>query len=80
MSMSFDTSTEMAKRQYAALGEMMPAERGALMAALCEDVTELALAGIRRQHPDATPSQVRRHLLVRRYGEGFVEQLPSQYQ
>lgn len=80
MSMSFDTSAEMTDRQFAVLAEMTPAERGALMASLCDGVTELALAGIRRQYPDATPSEVRRHLLVRRYGERFVEQLPAQYQ
>lgn len=73
-----DTSDDVARRQRERLREMSPSERGDLLAAMCNDVTELALAGIRREHPDATPSEIRRHLLLRRYGSRFVDSLPPE--
>lgn len=54
---------------------MTVAERGALMDALCADVTELTLAGIRMRYPDASAEVVHRELLVRRYGAAFVDSL-----
>lgn len=77
--MSSDTSIEIANRQYSRLAEMSPAQRGSLMSALCDDVTELALAGIGHQHPNATPLEVRYHLLVKRYGKHYADSIPTEY-
>ena len=75
-----DTSADVARRQQQQLLAMTPAGRGKLLAALCDGVTELAVAGIRREIPGATPSEVRRHLMIRRYGANFVESLPPEFQ
>lgn|GEM_PF-1486511 len=71
-----DTSFEIAIRQQAHLRAMTPSERGDLLIALCEGVTELAMAGIAREHPDAGPAERRLRLLTRRYGSAYVATLP----
>ena len=48
---------------------MTPAERAAMADRLSVDVTRLAIAGIRAQHPDATDEEVPHELARRRYGD-----------
>jgi len=73
-----DTSPEIAALQRQRLAAMSLAERGRLMSELCQTVTDVAIAGIRREHPDATEAEVRSHLLLRRYGADFVALLPPE--
>lgn len=53
-------------------------ERVQLIDSLYSGVTELALAGIARQHPDASPTDKMIHLMERRYGKQFVDELPAE--
>lgn len=73
-----DTSREAAARQREVINSKTPAQRAALVDAMSSGITEIAKAGIRRQYPDATDGEVMIHLLRRRYGNGFVDDLPPQ--
>lgn len=50
-----------------------PAEKATLVDALFRDCTAMALTGIRLQHPDATPDEVRYQLALRRYGREVAD-------
>ena len=63
-----DTDPEVFRRQVAAWAQMSPGERGQVANQLSIDLRTLAVAGIRRQHPDATPAQVNHELARRWYG------------
>ena len=63
-----DTDPEVFRRQVAAWKQMSPGERGQVANQLSIDLRALAIAGIRRQHPDATPAQVNHELARRWYG------------
>lgn len=63
----------MAARQRARLRQASVAERAELIEQLCEATTRLALAGIDRQHPNATAEERRRFLAIRRYGHAFAD-------
>jgi len=52
---------------------MSPTERGALADQLSRDVTQLAMAGIKRQRPEASDADIRRELIHRRYGDLFAD-------
>ncbi|HXR96833.1 MAG TPA: hypothetical protein VN709_03225 [Terriglobales bacterium] len=52
--LSRDTSALMEDRQIARWRALGPQEKFALIAQLCDDVRQLALAGIRDRHPQAS--------------------------
>jgi hypothetical protein len=52
---------------------MSPTERGVLADQLSRDVTQLAMAGIKRQRPEASDAYIRRELIHRRYGDLFAD-------
>ena len=54
---------------------MSLAERAELTSQLCRDVDRVARAGIVAQHPDATPGEVARELVRRRYGEALAAEV-----
>jgi hypothetical protein len=49
-----DTSPEAADLQFRRWREMSPADKAALVSALCRNTHDLALAGIHRRHPGAS--------------------------
>ena len=63
-----DTDPEVFRRQVAGWAQMSPGERGQVANQLSIDLRTLAIAGIRRQRPDATPAQVNHELARRWYG------------
>lgn len=72
-SLPVDTSCEVYRLQIAIWRAMTPAERAQIADQLSVDVTEMARAGIRMQHPDFTPKQVTAELVRRRYGRKLAE-------
>lgn len=68
-----DTSVDIAERHRQRLRRLTIAERAELITELCEATTAMTLAGIARQHPDATVAQRRNLLTARRYGREFAE-------
>lgn len=64
-----DTVEDVSARQVEAWRSMTPTERADLARRLTNDVTRMAIAGIRAQYPDATDDEVRYELARRRYGE-----------
>ncbi len=72
-----DTSAESAAVQRQIINAKSPAERAEMLDAMSRGVTEIAKAGIRRQHPGANEGDVMVHLLERRYGADFVRLIPD---
>lgn len=57
MPLSLDTSPEIERRQVERWRQMSPAEKAAIVSGLTQAVCDLALAGIRLRHPDASPRE-----------------------
>lgn len=55
--LSLDTSPEIERMQIDRWRQMSPAEKAALVSGLTQAVCDLALAGIRLRHPDASPRE-----------------------
>lgn len=68
-----DTTPEARRFYFQKLAELSPGERLALMARSSRMVRQLAEAGLRRDHPDATPAELKIRLAVRLYGRELVE-------
>ena len=52
-----DTSPEIEARQVRAWRAMSPAQKAQLISTLSRAARELALAGVRQRHPDASPRE-----------------------
>lgn len=74
-SISADTDEDVSARQVEAWRSMTPTERADLARRLTNDVTRIAIAGIRAQYPDATDDEVRYELARRQYGEEIAAPL-----
>jgi hypothetical protein len=55
--LAVDTSPETERRQIERWREMTPAEKAAIVSGLTSAAYELARAGIRQRHPDASPRE-----------------------
>jgi hypothetical protein len=55
--LSLDTSPEVEHRQIERWRDMSPAEKAALVTGLTRAAYEMALAGVRHRHPDASPHE-----------------------
>lgn len=70
-----DTSPAAARFYHEHLRSLAPAERLRIAAELSMSVRQLAEAGIRQSHPDASPSELAVRLAVRLYGREVVRQV-----
>ena len=68
-----DTSPEAKRRYFERLAQLTPSARLALMRESSRRIRQLAEAAIRREHPQASPDEVRARLGVRLYGRDVVE-------
>lgn len=68
-----DTDPVVRRLQIERLRAMTPAQRGALMEALTRDCEQLAIAGIRSRHPNATEHEVLMRLGVLRNGPELMK-------
>ena len=75
---NLDTSSEAAALQRKLINHKTPAERAELVNAMSSGITDIALAGIRRQYPDSDAGEVMIHLMRRRYGTAYVDSLPPE--
>jgi hypothetical protein len=55
--LSLDTSPEVERLQIERWRRMSPAEKAAIVSGLTQTACDLALAGIRLRHPDASPRE-----------------------
>jgi len=60
--LALDTTPEIEKRQVEAWRRMRPAEKLALVLQMSANVRQLALAGVRRRHPDASTHELQLRL------------------
>jgi hypothetical protein len=70
-----DTSPEARRFYYERLAALTPSERLAMMRASSRMIRTLAETAIRREHPDASPEELRVRLAVRLYGRELVEKV-----
>ncbi|HEY0872329.1 MAG TPA: hypothetical protein VGD94_02570 [Vicinamibacterales bacterium] len=56
--LAHDTSPDIERRQIERWRDMSPAEKAAIITGLTRAAREMALAGVRHRHPDATPHEV----------------------
>lgn len=70
-----DTSAAAIARYHQLLRAQAPHQRLEQTSALIAAVRELAIAGIRARHPDASPQEVRKRLTVRLYGREVAARL-----
>ncbi len=68
-----DTSPEAIDRYHAHLRLLPPHERARIADGLTTSVRQLAEAGIRARHPDASDDEVKARLVVRLYGREIAE-------
>lgn len=73
--MEQDTSPQAAERYRELLRGMSTEQRAAAWASLCEGVREMALAGLRSRHPQASEEELRVRLAVRTYGREIAQRL-----
>ncbi|OWY62602.1 hypothetical protein B7486_57540 [cyanobacterium TDX16] len=69
-----DTTREVHRRQVARWQEMRSQDKAALVDALTQDCTALALAGIRRRG-STSPDEELRLLVARSYGVAFADEV-----
>lgn len=55
--LSLDTSAEIERLQIERWGQMSPAQKAATVSGLTQAVRDLAVAGVRLRHPDASPRE-----------------------
>ena len=65
---SADTTLDAHKKQIEILRKMSPEKRALISFELSDNVRQNAIAGIKKQHPDFTDTQIRRELLRRMVG------------
>lgn len=72
-----DTSTRAAARYFVLLRQAGPAKRLAICASLTAAARELAVAGIRAQHPqrELGPEELRQELAARLYGNDVARRV-----
>ena len=70
-----DTSPEAQRRYFELLSQRTPAQRLAMAARLIQASRQMAMAGLRQQHPDATEAQLRAFLARRLYGDAVPPSL-----
>lgn len=71
-----DTDGDALRRQVDRWRSMSPGERARAADQMSIDVTRIAIAGIRAQHPDASDDDIRRELFRRRYGDSALDWPP----
>lgn len=72
---SRDTSLDADDVQFEILRRMTPVERAALMTELTLAVQDLAMAGMRARHPNASDDELRLRLAVHRLGADTVRKV-----
>lgn len=70
-----DTSPAAKRFYFERLAKLTPGERLALMRASSRMIRKLAEAALRREHPDASPEELRARFAVRLYGKAAVERV-----
>ena len=70
-----DTNPRAYEVQFELLRAMTPAQRAEVFTALTLAVQDLAMAGLRLQHPNATDDELRLRLAARRLGSDVVKKI-----
>jgi hypothetical protein len=69
-----DTSPEIERRQFERFRQMSPVEKAAIVSGLTQAVYDLAAAGVRHRHPDASPREQFLRLAIVTLGQTLAEQ------
>ena len=72
-----DTSLDAHRKQMEILKTMSPEQRALISFELSDNVRQNAMAGIKKQHPDFTDTQIKRELLRRMVGNELFQKIIS---
>jgi len=70
-----DTTPDAHRKQIEILQKMSPEKRALISFELSDNVRQIAMAGIKKQHPDFTDTQIRRELLRRMVGDELFQKI-----
>ena len=70
-----DTTREAHRKQIEVLRKMSPEKRALISFELSDNVRQNAIAGIKKQHPDFTDTQISRELLRRIAGNELFDKI-----
>ena len=72
---SRDTTIEAARKQIEILRKMSSQKRALISFELSDNVRQIAIAGIKKLHPDFTDSQIKMELLRRTVGDELFRKI-----
>jgi hypothetical protein len=70
-----DTTLDAHRKQMEILKKLSPEKRALISFELSDNVRQIAMDGIRKQHPEFTETQVRRELLRRIVGDELYQKI-----
>jgi len=70
-----DTTPDAHRKQIEILRKMSPERRAIVSFELSDNVRQIAIAGIKKQHPGFTDKQIRRELLRRMVGDELFQKI-----
>jgi hypothetical protein len=70
-----DTTIEAAKKQYEILRKLSPEKRALISFEISDNVREIAIAGIKKLHPDFTDTQIIMEVLRRTVGDELFRKI-----
>lgn len=70
--LSLDTDADIERRQIEAWRRMSPAEKAAIVTGLTRAAFEMAAAGVRHRHPDASPRELFLRLAIVVHGRDLA--------
>jgi hypothetical protein len=76
--LNLDTSPEVERLQVEAWRRMSSEDKAALVSGLSQAAFEMALAGVRERHPDASPREQLLHLAVITLGPELARSIPAE--
>jgi hypothetical protein len=72
-----DTTPDAHRKQIEILRKMSPEKRAIISLELSDNVRQIAIAGIKKQYPAFTDTQIKRELLRRCYGEELFQKVAA---
>jgi hypothetical protein len=73
-----DTSPDAHRKQIEILRKLSPEQLALISLELSDNVRQIVIAGIKKQHPDFTDKQIRRELLRRMVGDELFQKIVAE--
>jgi len=70
-----DTTIDAMRKQFEILRRMSPQKRALISFELSDNIRQIAIAGIKKLHPDFTDAQIKMELLRRMVGDELLRKI-----